>query len=156
MQSKTIQNLFSVTEIELTYRNPKRPSERPRIQDPQRAYDIFLSAWDMNKIELQEEFKIMLLDRANHCIGISHVAAGGTSSCLVDPKLVFATALKARASGIICAHNHPSGSIEPSDADIQLTEKLKAGGKLLDISMLDHLIISPHGLYSMANEGPVF
>jgi len=156
MRKSTIPNLFTVTEIELVYRNPRRRSERPRIQDPQTAYEIFINAWDMTKIELQEEFKIMLLDRANHCLGISHVAAGGTTSCIVDPKLVFVTALKAGASGIICAHNHPSGNTEPSDADINLTEKLKAGGKLLDISMLDHLIISPHNLYSMANEGPIF
>lgn len=107
----------------------------------------------MNKIELLEQSMMLLLDRGNHCLGISKLATGGVSSCIVDPKVVFATALKSRASGIILAHNHPSGNLKPSSADENLTRKIAEGGRLLDISLLDHLIITPRGYYSFADEG---
>jgi len=67
---------------------------------------VLLQAWDHNKIELVEQFYILLLDRGNASLGISNILMGGVSSCIVDPKIVFATALKTRASGIILAHNH--------------------------------------------------
>ncbi|MFT3932161.1 MAG: JAB domain-containing protein [Chitinophagaceae bacterium] len=146
-------SLFSITEIELTYRNKIKPSERRKITSSDCSYDVFLLAWDMNKIELVEQFMIMLLDRNNTCLGIANLATGGVSACLVDPKVIFATAIKAKASGLIMAHNHPSGSIKPSNADILLTSKVNNGGKILDISVLDHLIITPHAYYSFADEG---
>ena len=140
MEQQTIQKLFSVTEVELIYRNEVNPCDRPIVQSSSSAYDVLLNAWDMNKIELLEEFLILLLDRSNHCLGISKISQGGVSSCLIDPKIIFATGLKSRSSGIILAHNHPSGVLIPSKADIDLTHKLKEGGKLLEISVLDHLI----------------
>lgn len=153
MQNQTIQTLFSVTEVELIYRNEINPCDRPVINSSYSAYDILLTAWDRNKIELQEEFMILLLDRGNHCLGISKISQGGISSCLIDPKIIFATGLKSRASGLILAHNHPSGLIQPSKADIELTNKLKAGGKLLEIAVMDHLIVTPHHYYSFTDEG---
>jgi DNA repair protein RadC len=68
---------------------------------------------------------------------------------------VLKTALEARASGFIAVHNHPSGNLEPSRADIELTEKLKQGGRILDLPMLDHLIVSERGYYSFADEGMI-
>jgi DNA repair protein RadC len=156
MEKNDIVSLFSITEVELVYRNKLKPSDRRRVTDAQSAYDIFLNAWDMNKIELVEQFVILLLDRNNGCIGLSNISTGGISACLVDPKIVFATALKARSSALVLAHNHPSGNLKPSQADITLTEKLKDGGRLLDISILDHLIITPHNFHSFANEGPCY
>lgn len=153
MTKKAITSLFSVTQIELVYRNKVKPSDRPKVNSAESAYDVFLNAWDMNKIELVEQFMILLLDRANLCLGLSNVSTGGISSCLVDPKIIFATALKSKASGIIMAHNHPSGNLKPSNADIELTDRLKRAGNLLDISVLDHLVITPQSFYSFANEG---
>lgn len=147
--------MFAVTEVELVYRNKVRQADRLKIATAENAYDIFLSAWDRNKIDLVEQFLIMLIDRGNHVLGVSNISTGGISACLVDPKIVFATALKGKASGIIMAHNHPSGNLKPSNADIALTEKLKEGGKLLDIQVLDHLIVTPQTFYSFANEGLV-
>ena len=72
---------------------------------------------------------------------------------VADPKIIFAAALKSCASGIILAHNHPSGELDPSKEDIAVTKKLKAGAELLDIKVLDHLIISKEGFYSFADEG---
>jgi DNA repair protein RadC len=153
MESNAIQSLFSVTEVELTYRNKISPKDRPVVTNSQQAYDLLIQAWDMNKIELLEEFIILLLDRQNRCIGLSKISVGGISACLVDPKIVFATALKARASGLILAHNHPSGNIQPSKPDIDLTSKLKEGGNLLELAVLDHLIVTPQSYFSFANEG---
>ncbi|MFN8290187.1 MAG: JAB domain-containing protein [Chitinophagaceae bacterium] len=153
MKSAAIQTLFNVTEVELVYRNKVNPAERPKITSSSTAYDILMEAWDMNKIELVEQFSILLLDRSNSCIGISTISQGGISACVVDPKVVFATALKARASSIILAHNHPSGNLKPSEADKTITKSLVAGGHILDLRVLDHLIVTPRSYYSFADEG---
>lgn len=86
-------------------------------------------------------------------MGVSNISTGGVSSCIVDPKIVFGLALKTRATGLILAHNHPSGNLEPSQADRRLTYQLQEAGKLLDISVLDHLIITPTDYNSFANMG---
>ena len=72
---------------------------------------------------------------------------------IADPKVIFMAAIKSAASGIVLAHNHPSANLKPSQADINLTRKLKSGGDLLDLAVLDHLIISSEGFYSFADEG---
>jgi len=153
MKSPDIVSLFQATEVELIYKSKRNPKELPTIVTSSCCYDILINNWDMNKIELLEQFCILLLDRKNHCLGFSTVSTGGVSGCIADPKIIFATALKARASGIIVSHNHPSGNLQPSNADIAITEKLVAGGKYLDVSVLDHLIITPHAYYSFADEG---
>lgn len=148
-----IKSLFNVAEVELTYRNLVKPADRLKVNSVASAYDILISAWDMNKIELVEQFYILLLDRGGYCLGISEIAKGGISACLVDPKIIFATALKAKASGIIMAHNHPSGTLKPSALDEALTLKLAEGGRLLDIEVKDHLIVTPQSYYSFAEYG---
>lgn len=87
------------------------------------------------------------------CLGISEIGIGGISSCVADPRPIFATALKGKASKIILAHNHPSGSLEPSKADKDITLKAVNGGKLLDIAVLDHLIITSGSYKSFADNG---
>lgn len=153
MEQLSLQKLFAITEVELVYRNKVRQEDRLLINTAEGAYDVFLMAWDMNKIELCEQFMILLLDRGNHVLGVSNISTGGVSACLVDPKIVFATAVKAKASGIILAHNHPSGNTKPSNADIALTKKLQDGGRVLEIQVMDHLVITPRSFYSFANEG---
>lgn len=90
----------------------------------------------------------MLLNRMNKVLGIFLVSVGGFAVTICDPKVVFQAALKANASSIILAHNHPSGNLKPSDADLKLTEKLKKGGLLLDIAVLDHLILTEEAYLS--------
>jgi DNA repair protein RadC len=155
LDHSAIQTLFSVNEVELVYRNRTKTNSRIKVTSAHTAYDVFLSAWDMNKIDLLEEFLILLLDRNSHCLGLSRISSGGVSSCIVDPKIVFAMALKSRASGLILAHNHPSGNLIPSRADEALTRKLIEGGHLLEIGIMDHLIITPTQYYSFANEGMI-
>ena len=109
--------------------------------------------WDLDKIDLLEEFKIVLLNRSNKVLGITSISQGGVSGTMADPKLIFGTALKAAASYIILVHNHPSGNLRPSNEDIKLTKKLVEGGKLLDILVVDHLIISKDDYYSFCDDG---
>lgn len=95
----------------------------------------------------------MLLNRHNKVLGVASISIGGLDRTIVDPKVVFTIALKAKASSIILAHNHPSGNINASLVDSQITTKLKQGGNLLEIVVSDHLIITKDGYYSYADEG---
>jgi len=142
-----------VAEIKLSYENKVKPSEMKKIGGAKDCYETFIATWDQGKIEFVEQFKIMLLNRANKVLGICEISTGSVSGTLVEPRLVFAAAVKANASGIILAHNHPSGNLKPSRADELLTEKLRKGGELLDIVVLDHLIVTTEGFYSFADEG---
>lgn len=146
-------NLITVSEIELVYRSKVKASERLKIASSKDAYDIFLNYWDETKIEFVEQFKILLLNRGNKVLGVYEVSTGGVTGTVADPKLIFTAALKANATAVILAHNHPSSNLKPSHADEQLTMKIKEGGRLLDIQILDHLIMSNEGYYSMADEG---
>lgn len=102
-----------------------------------------------------EEFWILLLNRANKVIIKHQVSKGGVTGTVVDPKMVFKKAVDCMASGIILCHNHPSGNLTPSEADISLTRKLTDAGRLLDIQVLDHIIIAGEKYYSFADEGKI-
>lgn len=142
-----------VAEVELIYKTKVKPSERPKIASSRDSYNLLLQCWDMDKIELQEQFKVMLLNRSNKVLGIFEVSSGGITGTVADPKLIFMAALKASACGIIISHNHPSGNLKPSRPDEELTRKIKEAGRLLDIQVLDHVIVSSEGYYSFADEG---
>jgi len=107
----------------------------------------------MNKIELVEHSMMLGLDTGNKCLGISLISTGGISHNLIDPKIVFLTALKLRATRIILAHNHPSGELRPSPQDIRLTENLIEAGKYLGINVADHLIVSRRGYSAFSENG---
>lgn len=100
-----------------------------------------------------EEFWLLLLNRANKVIGKSFVSKGGQSGTVVDPKMVFKMAIEQGAASLILAHNHPSGDVKPSDADVAVTKRLAELGKMLEISVYDHLIIANQKYFSMADEG---
>jgi DNA repair protein RadC len=144
---------YQVAEVQLVYKSKVKPSQRPRITSSKDAQRIFLSTWDDTKLELAEQFKVMLLNRAHKVLGIFELSSGGISGTVADPKLIFAAALKGVASGIILAHNHPSGNLQPSQSDIDLTRKLKEAGRFLEIQVLDHVILTTEGYYSFADEG---
>ncbi len=145
-------NPHQVSEIGLVYKTEVKPSDRPKITSSNDAYDIFKAKWNHDEIELREEFKILLLNRGNRVLGIVNISTGGVSGTVVDPKIIFSSALKANACGIIMAHNHPSGNLKPSQTDINLTKKIRQGAQLLDMSLLDHIILSSDGYYSFSDE----
>jgi DNA repair protein RadC len=100
-----------------------------------------------------EEFYVMILNRSNIVVKKEQVSRGGMSSTIVDPKIVFKAAVNHGASGIILAHNHPSGTVKPSEQDIRLTKKLREGAHILDIALLDHIIVGANTYFSFADEG---
>ena len=144
--------MFRVSEISVTYKPHFKASERPKINDSRDAEKILRQEWS-DRINYCEEFAILLLNRANSVLGICKISSGGIAGTVADPKMIFQVALKANATSIILAHNHPSGNLKPSSADIMLTQKLKTAGGYLDLSVLDHLILTEEAFYSFADDG---
>ena len=99
-----------------------------------------------------EEFWVLLLNRANFVIGKHFISKGGQAGTVVDPKVIFKIALEHNAAYIVLAHNHPSGNLRPSAADISITKKLKESGLLLELPIFDHLIITDQSYLSLADE----
>ncbi len=153
MENTNENRQYQVAEIQLTYKSNVKPSSRPKITGSREAFNILKENWDESKIEFIEQFKVMLLNRTNKVLGIFEVSSGSSTGTVADPKLIFVAAIKANACGIIVAHNHPSGNLAPSQSDIDLTRKMKEGGRFLEIQLLDHLIVTPEGYYSFADEG---
>ncbi|MCS6974014.1 MAG: DNA repair protein RadC [Cyclobacteriaceae bacterium] len=124
--------------------------ERPKINSSRLAFEeVKADLLDL----AQEEFWILLLNRATQLIKKQKVSVGGIHATYVDAKVIFKYTLEAGASNIILAHNHPSGNSTPSPADLELTRKLKEGGKLLDIQLIDHIIVAGKSYLSFADEG---
>ncbi|WP_374165430.1 DNA repair protein RadC [Arcticibacter sp. MXS-1] len=100
-----------------------------------------------------EEFWVVLLSRSNNVISRQLISKGGQSGTIADPKIIFQTALENHAAGLILSHNHPSGNLKPSQADLALTRKLTEAGGFLDMPVLDHIIFSNSSFFSFADEG---
>ena len=147
-------NLFNSTvdEVSIVYHNTVRACDRKKISNSASAYDILRSIWN-DQIDLYESFYILMLNRANKVLGYRCISQGGVSGTVVDPKAIFQAALLCNASSLILSHNHPSGTLTPSEADERITKKLKAAGEFLEIAVLDHLIIGDDTFYSFADEG---
>lgn len=146
-------SLLQVAEVKVIYQSKLPYIHYPRVNSSTDAENIFRVNWS-DDIQLIEEFNVLFLNRANYVKGILRLSRGGLTGTVADPRILFATALKGLAVGIIAGHNHPSGSIKPSSQDIELTKKLKEIGRFHEITLIDHLILSPHsGFYSFADEG---
>jgi DNA repair protein RadC len=124
--------------------------DKPKITGSRDVYELMKS--ELLDIP-HEEFWIILLNRANRVIKKVQISQGGVAGTVADPKIIFKVALEELCSGIILAHNHPSGNLTASQADIELTKKLKAGAKLLEMQVLDHIIIGAQKYFSFADEG---
>jgi len=141
-----------MAEIVVAYRPQK--SQHPLIRTSQEAYDCLYKFFSETDIALQEKFVVGYLNRSNKLLGVYSMSKGGIAGTIADPKLILGVALKSAASGIILAHNHPSGNLQPSAQDRELTAKINEACKLFDIILLDHLIISPDEKYfSFADNG---
>jgi len=125
------------------------PAIKPKIRCSQDAWKLLEGSLS----DLQhEEFWILLLNRSNQIIDQIRISQGGISGTVTDVRLILNAAVEKLASGIILAHNHPSGNLSPSDADLKITKKIKEAAILLDLSLLDHLILSDQGYLSMADD----
>lgn len=143
--------LVIIAAMELGRRRASTPSQsRKQIKSSMSAFEVmqqYLSD------EPYEQFWILLLDRANKVLKPVQISDGGLSGTVADPKKIFTVALKEMASGIILFHNHPSGNVQPSDADKRLTRKLADIGLLMEISVLDHIIIGKENYFSFLDRG---
>lgn len=131
-------------------RNESEVILKDKISKSSDAFEIFKSLiGDLP----HEEFWILLLNKANRIIKKVRISEGGISGTIVDPKKIFQICLVQHTISIVLGHNHPSGNIQPSEADIKITKKIKDCGILLDIAVLDHIIVGDDRYYSFADEG---
>ena len=144
MAMKTIK-LFELKKIQTEFPSVK-------ITTPNQAAD-FIRQFYFDDIEIFESFFILLLNQGNKTIGYAKISQGGIAGTVVDVRIIAKYAVESLATSVILAHNHPSGNLTPSHSDISITEKIKAGLKILDINVFDHIILTADSYYSFENEG---
>jgi len=127
-------------------------ADRQKIGTSRDAFNVIGSALKDLPVE---EFWVIYLNKGCEVLGKERLSIGGTAGTVADIKVMFKMCLENKASAFIAVHNHPSGNLKPSDADMDLTKKMKEAGKILDLPLLDHLIISERGYYSFADEGVI-
>lgn len=137
-------------EISVSYNTTNQ--QRIRITSHKEAYELIIKNWNLNIIEFQEECKVILMNKGNFVLGIFDVSKGGIDSSVVDIRIILSVALKCHATQLILVHNHPSGSLTPSNSDKNITEKLSKACDLLNLTLLDHLIITRNDYYSLNKE----
>lgn len=143
---------MQVAEITVSYK--PNLNNKAIIKTAKDAFEILKDFFNPETIHLQEEFWVLYLNRSNRVLGVHKLSIGGITGTIVDIRIVLGTALKAAACSLILAHSHPSGNPNPSQADIDITRKIKEAASLMDIKLLDHLIISPNSEFtSMAEDG---
>jgi DNA repair protein RadC len=147
MQTSKLQ--LTPSQIKLSYQPPTNPI---KINNPETAQQFFLSVWDKELINLQEQFYVAFVNANYEVICWRCINTGTVCSTSVDVKLIFSLALSCFARAIVVAHNHPSGNINPSKKDFQLTKQLKDGATILGLELADHLILGD-GIFSFLEEG---
>lgn len=141
----------TIGELKVIYKTTAVPAER--ITNSFQTAELLRRIWDTDLIEYLEQSCLICLSRSNRVIAYQFLSTGGTAGCLIDPKVVFQAALLANASSVIISHNHPSGNLQPSEADRRLTTRLFRIGKDLDMPVLDHVIMTKDNYHSMADAG---
>lgn len=144
--------LFSIKEIDISYSYGTAKAERETIHSSLDAKNIFVSAFGAT-LEYKESFFVLVLNNSNDILGIKKISEGGITATIVDVRLIFQTVLKAHGTAFIICHNHPSGKLQPSQADKNITAKIKEGAKVLDLNLLDHLIVTAESYLSFADDG---
>jgi DNA repair protein RadC len=141
-------NQYKAAEVKLTYISRVKASERIQIKNAEDAARLFFQDWDMSTIEHIEEVKMIMLNRSNQVLGIAHLTRGGLTGSIIDVRVIMQYAIKANAASVILAHNHPSGSLEASEADKKVTSNVKGALQLVNIELLDHLILNNEERYA--------
>jgi len=148
--------MHTIAEVKIAYRTTFNVDELPSIKDSKTAFDAIYPMFDQDTIAHRETFVVMFVNKANKFIGWKTLSQGGIDGTVVDVKILFQYALLMNASAIIVAHNHPSGSLLPSQADENITKRIKNAGQMLDMPLLDHLIVTFEGkYYSFADESKI-
>jgi DNA repair protein RadC len=148
------QENFIIQEMEVVYLPTKMQIDKEAILSSSEAYKLLKNLFNPNTVSYQEECLVLYLNHASKLLGAQKLSKGGINSTVVDIRIILATALKSLSTGIILAHNHPSGKLVPSEADKKITKQLSEASNLMDIKLIDHLIIGPEeGYYSFVDEG---
>ena len=141
-----------VAELQVTYL-PKYPRNVNKLNKSSDTADFLKSVYNPNTVELVESMYCIYLNRGNLIIGVAEISKGGITGTVADPRIVLGIALTCAATAIILSHNHPSHNLKPSKADELITAKIKQAAALFDIILIDHIIFTPSGYYSFADEG---
>lgn len=144
---------MKLPEIKLSYINPVKKAERIKIKKAEEAVLVLREVFNPDELELREQMMVLYLNNAAEVIGYTKHSVGGLTGTVVDIRLILASALKCLCTGIILSHNHPSGTLKPSEADINITKKIKEAAKFHEIELIDHIILTNEGFFSFANEG---
>lgn len=128
--------------------------QKVKITSSKTAHDVIRQYYS-DDIEIYESFFILLLDRANNTIGYAKISQGGIAGTVVDIKIIAKYCVDSLCSGVILAHNHPSGNLMPSDADLTITKKIILALGYLDVTVLDHLILTVDSFYSFKDENRI-
>jgi DNA repair protein RadC len=124
-----------------------------KITSSRDAYDILKFLFDPDTFLFQEEVLMLMLNRSNRVVGFYHASKGGINGTTVDIRNILGALLSVRACGFVMAHNHPSGNVNPSESDIRVTRQLADAGKLMEIQLIDHLILTEDSYTSLADSG---
>ncbi|WP_278035902.1 JAB domain-containing protein [Flavobacterium nitratireducens] len=146
---------YNIPEIKIAVSFDKnlKKSELVKITSSRDAYEVFKRVFNADTFDWCEEVVMLCVNNSNKVVGFYKVSSGGMTGTIIDVRMIFTTALKSLATGIIIAHNHPSGTLTPSEADKSITRKIKEAGQFLDIKVLDHLIITDESYFSFVDEG---
>jgi DNA repair protein RadC len=140
-----------IAEVQITYTHKIKNADRIKITSSEEANKAFRTFWPA--FEHVEFAYLLLLNRQNQLIGRYFLAKGGITGTVVDVRVIFQVAIKANATAIMLAHSHPSGNLQASDADRKITMQIKEAGKIFDIPLIDHIILTVDSYLSMADEG---
>ena len=140
----------TISEYSLKY--TKSQIQKTKVTTSENASNVIRQFY-FDDINIYESFFILLLNRANNTTGFAKISQGGTAGTVVDIKIIAKYAVESLSSAVIICHNHPSGNKQPSDADLNITRKIKDALLLLDIKLIDHIIITENDFYSFADNG---
>ena len=140
----------TISEFSLKY--TKSEIQKTKVTTSESAYSV-IKKFYFDDINIYESFFILLLNRANNTTGFAKISQGGTAGTVVDIKIIAKYAVESLSSAVIICHKHPSGNKQPSDADLNITRKIKDALLLLDIKLIDHIIITENDFYSFADNG---
>lgn len=143
--------LPKIPELKVKYKRGK-VSNKVKLKNSDEVANLLRSIYDADQLEWREELIMLLLDNKLEVIGYYKISSGGRANTIYDPRMIFSVALTSGAMKFIISHNHPSGNLVPSKADIEMTKELAEGGKILHIELLDHVIITTDDYYSFAND----
>jgi DNA repair protein RadC len=147
---KKIENLIPAIKVRVTR---GKSVDTESIQSSSTSVKVFKKYIGKNLIQTQEHFSIMFLNNANKCIGVYMMSSGGYTAVVADVRIILGAALRLASTGIILCHNHPSGNLQPSQADLTFTQKIKIAAQQMDIRVIDHIIVTDNGYYSFMENG---